>query len=207
MVRLLRREPRHADEEHVARAEAEARAQRAALVARLGEGTGIESVVDPDQLLAPDAAVFGHEGADVVGEHDRARGAVAQPAVDPAHQPVPQHLLVVVLAGDESRARARAERAGRDRHVGLEQVRVHDVGAAREPRETQREEETEGQALDPFGAGRAELGRQRAVALEVGQHDLVTERALAAHLGQQVLLGATHVERGDHVQDPHASSR
>jgi hypothetical protein len=100
-----------------------------------------------------------------------------------------------------------SQRAGRDRHVGLEQVRVHDVRAARQAREPPGEERAQGQAPHVLRAGGAEVLRQRAVALEEGQRHRVAARALAAHLRQEVHLRAAHVERGDHVQDPHASSR
>ena len=84
---------------------------------------------------------------------------------------------------------------------------MHDVGAAREPRETPGEGESERKARHARGAGRVEVGLERAVTLQVGHADLVAARALAAHLREQVHLRAAHVERGDHVQDLQTSSR
>jgi hypothetical protein len=110
------------------------------------------------------------------------------------------------LVAKQAAAPPRERREHRHRHVGLEQVRVHDFRPAQVLAQRSRKAGCERHALDGLRARVEEILHERAVALQVHDAHLVPTRRLAAHLREQVHLRPTDVERRDRVQDPHASS-
>ena len=168
---LLRSEARHADEEHVVGSEAEGGAQCRALgrvgVARAFEGDAVDAVVDTSHPFLAHPTVLAKEAADVIGEHDGAPRQARNQAVDQGDQGTPEHLLIVVLAGDQARAPpVQGRRQGR-KAVGLEQMRVDHIGPGQVRRERARSKGQPADAPDMLGAGGAKVLRQTPLALQV----------------------------------------
>ena len=155
------------------------------------------------------------EAIDCITDRDHAVGPRHRPASDHAQAGDAEVLILVVLARDQPRrpGAALSARSGHDRalDIRLEQMSVQDVGRALDDEATKSAGlswiERQVGALREIvhrDAERLEFSLQSTGSLEERHRELVSTAQLAA-CQQELVLGASEIERRDQMQDarPH----